>query len=254
MCEITDLGSSNGTYIDEVKLMPQVATRIPPETRISIGSFDLRLSQMEIQEVSPPVEPPPPPREAAEPPLEAPPPPEPPHTTVSGGAPPPAATPVFDHALHSERLLQYLPGVYHTDFMGRFLRIFESVLTPIEMTVDNFDLYLHPDTAPTAFLEWFAGWYGIAFDATWSVAQRRELLREAQAIYARRGTRWALNRVIEIYTGQPAEIIDTGEDIKPFTFKVRLPFSASQKGREMIERIIDANKPAHTAYELEFTP
>jgi len=252
-CEITDLNSSNGTTLNREKLVPQVATRIPEGALITIGSFELRLVQTEVEPAAP-VEPAQPtavklaPATSKEerPPVE-PPPPAPPSQ-----APRQAAGPTYDLVADSERLLQYLPGVYHTEFMARFLRIFESVLTPIEMTVDNFDLYLHPDTAPAAFLDWFAGWYGTTFDATWSEAQRRELLREAPAIYARRGTQWALHRVLEIYTGTSVEIVDTGEDLKPFTFRVRLPRKAAERGREMIERIINANKPAHTAYELDF--
>ena len=37
------------------------------------------------------------------------------------------------------RLLDYLPASYRDDaLMGQFLLIFESILTPIENTVDNF--------------------------------------------------------------------------------------------------------------------
>jgi phage tail-like protein len=153
---------------------------------------------------------------------------------------------------HSRRLLSYLPGIYHTDFMARFLGIFESILTPIEWNVDNFDLYLHPGTAPTGFMPWLANWFEIAFDPTWSEAQRRTLLAEAHQIYARRGTRWALSRVLEIYTGRKPEIIDLGEGQEPCTFTVKLPLRKRDANQELIAAITDANKPAHTTYTLEF--
>jgi phage tail-like protein len=136
--------------------------------------------------------------------------------------------------------------------MARFLGVFESIATPIEWTADNFDLFLHPGTAPIGFLSWLANWFEMTFDPTWSEAQRRAFLTEAHQIYARRGTRWALSRVLEIYTGQTPEIVDQGDDLQPFAFIVRLPLPADGLKRELVERIIDANKPAPTTYTLEF--
>ena len=96
-----------------------------------------------------------------------------------------------------------------------------------------------------------ANWFEIAFDPTWSEAQRRKLLAEAHQIYAKRGTRWALSRVIEIYTGRVPEIIDLGPDQEAFTFTVRLPLSGHDVNRALVEALIDAHKPAHTTYTLE---
>ena len=138
--------------------------------------------------------------------------------------------------------------------MARFLALFESILAPIEWNVSNFDLYLHAGTAPLSFLPWLASWFGVTFDSTWSEAQRRTLLAEACQIYARRGTRWALARVLEIYAGHAPEIVDQAEAQTPFTFTVRLPARRREINRELLQRIIDANKPAHTSYTLEFLP
>jgi phage tail-like protein len=138
--------------------------------------------------------------------------------------------------------------------MRRFLGIFEAILTPIEWQIDNFDLYLDPGTAPVGFLPWLASWFDVAFDPSWDEVQRRQLLREAHRIYARRGTKWALSRVLEIYTGKTPTIVDADEDLAPFTFKVTLPFSAARSERAMVERLIDVHKPAYALYELEFVP
>jgi phage tail-like protein len=153
---------------------------------------------------------------------------------------------------HSSRLLPYLPGIYHTDFMSRFLGLFESILTPIEWNIDNFDLFLNPGTTPAEFLPWLARWYEISFDDSWSEAQRRQLLKEAHQIYGRRGTKWALSRILEIYTGHPPDIDDESADLDPFTFTVKIPLRQKELNQELIERIIDMNKPAHTTYKLKF--
>jgi hypothetical protein len=77
-------------------------------------------------------------------------------------------------------------------------------------------------------------------------------LSDAWRIYARRGTRWALQRVLEIYVGGQPEIIDLGEGLEPFTFTVRLPVPRDQVNETLITQVINANIPAHTAYQLEF--
>lgn len=137
--------------------------------------------------------------------------------------------------------------------MDHFLGIFEATLNPIEWTIDNFSLFLNPTTAPGAFLDWLAEWFDITFDPSWSEAQRRQLLSEAHAIYARRGTRWSLHRVLEIYTGQAPQIDDVDASLEPHTFRVALSQSAARLNRNLIEALIDAHKPAHTTYVLEFT-
>jgi phage tail-like protein len=261
-CRITDLGSSNGTHVDGEKLTPHVPLLLTHDAVIRIGPFELTFKQIPVavEEVAKAPEPLRPAEPARAPAPETikqaagpPPPAGPPLPPPSPG--PSATTPVpLGLSMHSQRLLSYLPGVYHTDFMARFLGVFESILTPIEWNVDNFDVYLHASTAPPGFLPWLATWFDIAFDSTWDEAQRRAFLADAHRIYARRGTRWALSRALEIYTGHVPEIDDQDEEQEPFTFTVRLPRRARSLSRELIERIIDANKPAHTMYVLKFGP
>jgi phage tail-like protein len=155
-------------------------------------------------------------------------------------------------ALESRHFANYLPGIYQTDFMNRFLALFESIFVPIEWTIDNFDLFLDPGTALKKFLPWLANWYEIVFDSTWSESQQRSLLLKASEIYARRGTRWALSQLLEIYTGCAPEIIEFEEGIEPFSFKIRLALPEQIIHRNLIEQIVDLNKPVHTTYHLEF--
>ncbi len=290
-CTITDLGSSNGTYVNGEKLAPNAPVTLKDGDTVKIGPFEMHFSQAEAAPEPRPsddtlagkaaepdpsvveeVEPPPPPKKkpaarkprakkpatAPKPAKEAPP------DTAGEGPPPPPAPPVLDlltagngHIppgldIRSRRLLPYLPGIFHTDFMARFLGIFEATLVPLEWTIDNFDLFLSPDTSPKGFLPWLAGWFGLTFDSTWSDEQRRTLLKEAHRIYARRGTRWAMARVLEIYTGEAPEIDDTGEKIEPFTFEVSMPQRKRDVDPDLIEALIDAHKPAHTSYTLKF--
>jgi phage tail-like protein len=272
-CQITDLDSSNGTYVDGEKLIPNIASALIPGSAVKIGSYTMQLRQIVVQEeIEKPPEAKPedeviPAKEIKQdkpsaqvkkartrkrspsgkgklPPV----PPAPSDISVPPDYIPPGLS------IHSQKLIQYLPGIYHTEFMARFLGLFETILTPIEWNVENFDLFLNPATAPAAFLPWLAQWFDITFESAWTESQRRSLLKDAHMLYARRGTRWALSRILEILTGYKPTIIDEGDDLPDFTFKVILPLAASQVNREMIERLIDANKPAHTMYSLEFQP
>jgi phage tail-like protein len=261
-CRIADLDSSNGTYLDGERLPAQAPMPLQPGHEVTIGPFTLTLEVLEIDEPAVAPSEAPEPVAAQAPPIPATAkeaehardevPPEGPREPPSRAQPPGDGLIPPGLDLHSRKLLHYLPGIYHTEFMARFLGIFEAVLTPIEWNIDNFDLFLDPDTSPEAFLPWLANWFDITFDTTWSAAQRRRLLREAHKIYARRGTRWALSRVLEIYTDCKPRIDDVSDDLDPFTFRVTLPLPATETDREMVERLIDAHKPAHTMYTLEF--
>ncbi|MCP5096086.1 MAG: FHA domain-containing protein [Chloroflexi bacterium] len=170
----------------------------------------------------------------------------------SAPPPPPDYTQVSPPGLgrHSVRFLDYLPALYQSDFSSRFLAIFEAVLLPVSWNVDNFDMYLSPRTAPLPFLDWLASWFGVYFDSTWSEAKRRTLLLEINKLFSRHGTKWALSRLLEIYTGRPPEIIEAEQ--APHTFTVKLPLRERDVNRKLVEQLIEANKPSHTNYVLEF--
>ena len=251
-CQITDLNSANGTRLNGQKLTPQVPVVLKPGDSIQIGAFNLDFEQIPVAnasdepplpEVRPPEEPIMPSGRAAVPlppelPVDL------PRARFDPSQPPPGLT------FRSDRLLSYLPSIYHSDFMANFLAIFESVLFPIEWQIDNFDLFLDPGTAPSSFLPWLANWFEVGFDSTWSEAQKRTFLKEAYSLYARTGTRDALCRVLEIYCGYVPEIDDESQDLSPHTFRVKLRQVTSTE-RNSIERLINAYKPTHTRYILE---
>lgn len=241
---LLDLNSANGTIVEGKKLAPNEPYGLAYGEAFGIGPYTLRLG---AAPGGPDVEAP------AE------------ETGLRAGEPPmpPGPPPVeesrlpYDQAfgLPSDvsRYLQHLPPIYQADpFLGRFLVAFEGVLAPIEQIVDNLDIYLIPQSTPAFFLDQLAGWLGLTLDEKWPLAKRRAVVAEAAELYRRRGTRWGLARYLEIYTGITPEISEP--DDRPYHFHVLLRVPPGQSvDRGTVERIIQANKPAHTTYSLEIT-
>ena len=128
----------------------------------------------------------------------------------------------------------------------------ESIALPIQWNVYNFDLFLDPKCSPEEFLPWLATWFDVVFDDTWSESQKRQLLSEANEIFAGRGTQATLARVLEIYTGEKPTIDDEDESLAPYTFAVHVPLAEHLVNRQLVEQLINVNKPVHTNYQLTF--
>lgn len=169
--------------------------------------------------------------------------------------------------------LEGLPALYRDDeFMGQFLLIFESVLKPIENTVDNLALYFDPRLAPESLLLWLASWLDLALDSPIPILRRRELVRSAAELYRWRGTKQGLSEYLRICTGIVPEIsehtpgmrlapetrlgIDTqlGSSGAGYHFTVSMKLdSTGEVSANTIKAIIEAQKPAHTVYTLQIT-
>ncbi|MHB1295104.1 MAG: FHA domain-containing protein [Anaerolineae bacterium] len=252
---LIDLNSSNGTLVGAQRLGPSEPYALGYGVAFQIGPFTLAL------EPAPRVTATPWPNEVAEEPPSRPSaiipapedgvtkPPQPP-------CPPDAAQESdgdsrFGLPEDASRYMQYLPPIYQVEpFLGRFLLAFEGILAPIEQTVDNMDLYLSPRTVPAFFLDRLADWLGLVLDEKWPLEKRRAVLAEAAELYRMRGTRRGLARHVELYAGVAPEI-DEPQD-QPFHFCVRLQLPPGHDvDRATLERIILANKPAHTTFALE---
>ncbi len=178
------------------------------------------------------------------------------------------------------RLLKYLPAVYteQDELMGRFVMLFESFWDPIEDRINHLTYYLDPKMTPPEMLPWLATWVDLVLDEKWPEEKRRKLLSAMVPLYRQRGTRRGLQRYLEIYTGQQAQIVEhrahnfqlgkitrlgpsaaLGKRNVSHTFSVmlNLPAAANEDERKerqrKIEAIIESEKPAHTAYTLTIT-
>ena len=93
--------------------------------------------------------------------------------------------------------LKFLPAIYsESDFLGRFLMIFESIMGPLEGMSDNLKYYFDPGTTPSELLPWLASWIDLVLDESWPLERRRRLVKSAVELYQWRGTRHGLSVTI----------------------------------------------------------
>ncbi len=147
--------------------------------------------------------------------------------------------------------LKYLPSIYLDDgFTGRFLLIFEAMMSPDIWIIDNLDLYFSPDIAPLEWVRWLASWFDIYIAPELPAERQRAILDQAGWLAARRGTRIGLERLLELYCGVRPEII---EEAAHFTVKLALSESNVSLTRELLEILITKNKPAFASFSLELS-
>jgi phage tail-like protein len=176
--------------------------------------------------------------------------------------------------------LRYLPTTYQKDeqsrdFLERFLALFETSLLGIEWQIDRIARYFDPDsTGGTGeFLRYLATWLAIAAENNWEESQLRQLVKAAPKLYRQRGTKAGLELLVQIFTGdrpiileypEKASPTEKGEQTKveieqlkiftqlcgndPFCFCILLSSCQvrTDEHEQIIKRLIDREKPAHT--------
>lgn len=155
--------------------------------------------------------------------------------------------------------LEYLPGIYQgSEFLGRFLLIFEHIFSPIARTAGSTWTYVDVNHTPDEFLPWLGSWVGLVLDARVPPENRREIIRQAPELYRWRGTRRGLRHFLHLFTGIEPEIIEPAlGDIASnrnlayrFTVRFRVP-RGQELSRVFVEQLVDAEKPAFAACTIE---
>ena len=269
-CWVTDMSSAMGTFLNQVRLMPNIRHPLRDGDTIKIGSWTVRYNSpgppagevvalpMGTSEGLRPLPQVLPPEVAAKLPQLA--------TPIQ---PAPVVQRLRGNVLQRVRrtmpgtqdvssYLQYLPPLYHDDdFMGRFLMIFESILDPVERTIDSINYYFDPRLVPEALLPWLASWVDVVLNEKWPIERRRELVSRAADLYRWRGTRRGLSEYLRIYTGVEPTIEEPGTEARgsaelpDYVFRVTLEVDDPDViERDLVQTIIEAEKPAYIGYEL----
>ncbi len=85
-----------------------------------------------------------------------------------------------------------------SDFLQRFLCLFESVLTPWEDQVAASFMLTNPQSAPAEALDWLATWINANPDIDLPEVKKRRFIQEATELYRWRGTLKGLEMALDI--------------------------------------------------------
>ncbi|HKJ92856.1 MAG TPA: phage tail protein, partial [Longimicrobiales bacterium] len=100
-------------------------------------------------------------------------------------------------------LAEYLPEAYREEpasasFLDRYLANVEGTYTTVEDRIANVQVLFDPAGTPAEYLDWLAGWQGLALDAGWSEDTRRRFLLIAPRMIRQRGTATGLARLVRL--------------------------------------------------------
>jgi phage tail-like protein len=167
--------------------------------------------------------------------------------------------------------LDYLPSIYRQDmFLGRFLHVFEDILTPIQRLADTLPERFDPNITTPPMLEFLARWVA-APGAGLPEDRWRKAILHSVWLYRWRGTRIGLTRALELIAGQRPFISDnsTGmvlgsdasmgvntalSDPAPLQFHVSFECKEDEIDTSLVDDIIQAYKPGHVTYTVSFSP
>lgn len=163
------------------------------------------------------------------------------------------------------RLGGLLPAMFQEDeFVQRWCDGLDEVLAPVVSTLDCLDAYFDPALTPLDFLDWLAGWVGVALDQNWPEERRRALVRRSGELYRWQGTARGIAEHIALYTGIVPEVVDSGgaawspspagplpgSPRPEVVITIRAGDPATLDLRHL-EAIVAAAKPAHVAHRIE---
>lgn len=170
--------------------------------------------------------------------------------------------------------LQYLPEIYQvepeSDFLRRYLSLFESVYQDLDRKIRNAARQMEPETAEREFLHWMARWVGISEISLWPDEKLRILLNGIVKKNFIRGTKEYMKYIIETFTGETPFFVEYAEvehyrempDIyrRLRTYYAHDPYIVNVLIREQavptlqeqrtLKKIIDDMKPAHIEVHL----
>ncbi len=180
--------------------------------------------------------------------------------------------------MKKEEARQLLPTVFGRTAHGNnplncLLDVMEQLHAPSEEILGNLDATFDPRRTFAEFVPFLASWVDLSrlFEETpddkWrkqsvrqttsiEIGRLRELVANAAYLSKWRGTKKGLLLFLQLTTGaEDFEIeekaLDENNQIRPFHINVVAPEKLSGQ-RDLIERVIEFEKPVHVTYELEF--
>ena len=148
--------------------------------------------------------------------------------------------------------------------LDALLAVMEAMHAPAEAALAGLGDTFHPYRCPERFVPYLAGWVDLDRflsddgDGTMGLSSGlgplREVVAAAARLARRRGTAGGLVELLELATGVRGfaveeEVRNAAGEVRPFVVRVRVP-AAAMRHRDLVERIIEAEKPAHVRCDI----
>lgn len=125
---------------------------------------------------------------------------------------------------------EYFPEIYQDDeFFDRFIAIFQSMYLDEEKRIDEIPRILDYEATPDKNVAYLADWLGLDNPGgVYTIDQLRRLIRDNDLYQGGKGTRYALENIVELVTGVRPRIVEHFQWSR---------FSQAQAQRALIESL-----------------
>jgi phage tail-like protein len=119
-------------------------------------------------------------------------------------------------------LMQSLPAIYQQaeaepgSFVRALVGVLETTTQTLDASIAAMGSHIAPSTAPGEWLDYVARWLGVPWDDALTLAQKRAILQQADAIARGRGTRAGLEELLDcLVPGSPRRfrVVDATADV-----------------------------------------
>lgn len=178
--------------------------------------------------------------------------------------------------MDASRIARFLPETYRMALapgepLAALLGAMEALHAPSEAVLRQIDDYIDPLRAPDDFALMLASWLDLDRYLDWTGGQKgagqaryaaglshlRVLSTMAAHLMRWRGTRHALERFLCAATGIAGFTVeenpaDANGAPRPFHIRVQAP-AAARHLSDLVQRIVDAERPVYVTYDIEFS-
>ncbi|MFN2608118.1 MAG: phage tail protein [Acidimicrobiales bacterium] len=155
-------------------------------------------------------------------------------------------------------LVDQLPAALADDgFLRRFLGIFDELNETVQLGVDGIEHLADPTVAPPELVRWLGGWLAVeSIDPSSPELRQRARVMALGRLLWWRGTAAGLCGLLELLTGGPADVVDSGGVFarghapeNPRTVTVRVD-RAGWTTEDHLLAVVRAEVPADVSFEL----
>jgi len=143
------------------------------------------------------------------------------------------------------------------DFLVRYLKIMQNIADTVLHQVDGLEHQFDPAVAPNSMVRLMAEWFAVDWvDSSLPDSLQRQIVMRYSEIIQWRGTKSGLRGLLEVLTGAPARVVDSGGVFAegespdgPEIVYIDVDYVGWNRFDDLI-RIIESELPATVVFQL----